>query len=98
MRTDDTTSRLEFAIDANQDEEYWFSIGRKQHEFLAYIPSVSSSTTLSWGATPENNTLDGAISLSGPRGSEDGSVQYATTESDGLLWSRTLFPVVHLRS
>ncbi len=84
MRTDDTTSRLEFAIDANQDEEYWFSIGRKQHEFLAYIPSVSSSTTLSWGATPENNTLDGAISLSGPRGSEDGSVQYATTESDGL--------------
>lgn len=84
MRTDGISSRKEFAIDAIQDQDYWFSIGRKQHELLAFVPSVGSSTILAWGRTPENNTLDGAISLSGPRGSENGSVRYATTESDGL--------------
>ena len=78
------SSRLEFAIDAIEDQDYWFSIGRKQRETTAYFPNFGSSTILSWGLTPENNTLDGAISLSGPNGSENGTVRYATTESDGL--------------
>ena len=84
MLTDGSSSRMEFAIDAIQNEEYWFSIGRIEHEIQAYVPGIGASTLLSWGATPDNNTLDGAISLSGPHGSESGSVQYATTESDGF--------------
>lgn len=83
-KTGGISSAQEFALDATQDEEYWFSLGRKKHEFLAYIPGIVSSTTLNWGNTPENNTLDGAVSLSGARGSQDGTVQYATTEVDGL--------------
>ncbi|MCY3885543.1 MAG: S8 family serine peptidase, partial [Gammaproteobacteria bacterium] len=84
MRNGGISGPMEFAMDATQDEDYWISIGRKQHETLAYIPAIGSGTSLNWGNTPENNTLDGAIALSGPRGSEQGSVQYATTESDGL--------------
>lgn len=84
MRTGDISSPQEFAMDATQDQEYWFSLGRKKHETLAYIPGIVSSTILNWGNTPENNTIEGAISLAGPRGSQSGSVQYATTEMDGF--------------
>ena len=69
----------ELVFEAEQDQEYVFSIGRDKKDFDAFSPQRFYTHNLNWGLTPENNTIDGAILLAGTVGSLSVNTQFATT-------------------
>lgn len=75
-------SGSEFVFEAVEGEEYSISAGRRVDSNEAYDYSSSYiGRGLWWGKTPENNSLGGAIVLTGAEGSVAGSNRLATTGS-----------------
>ena len=68
----------EFAFQATKEERYFLSVGYRNNTFSAFDSSYSKSV-LSWGPTPENDTIAGANSLAGASGVIRGSNEFATT-------------------
>lgn len=67
----------EFIFQATKGQRYFLSIGYRNNTFSAF-DSSSSKSALSWGPTPENDTITGAKSLAGTSGAVGGSNEFAT--------------------
>ncbi|MXX94322.1 MAG: S8 family serine peptidase, partial [Gammaproteobacteria bacterium] len=82
---DDTSySRHELLLDAEKDQEYYFSVGREKTDTDAFKLGSVNLHHFSWGIAPENNSMDGALLLTGSEGLIEGESRYATTAPIGL--------------
>lgn len=72
-------SQRELVLEAEQNVEYVFSIGLDKKDFEAFSTERIYRHSITWGETPENNTIDGAIVLVGTDGSLNVNTQFATT-------------------
>ena len=79
---DNSFSDNEFVIDAEEDEEYWISVGREKFASRAFENKWTAGS-LHWGSTPTNNTMGRATQLVGAEGEVTDTNLYATTETDG---------------
>lgn len=79
---DNSSSDNEFVIEAEEDEEYWISVGREKFAARAFENKWTVGS-LHWGATPTNNTVKRATQLVGEEGEVTDTNLYATTEIDG---------------
>lgn len=81
----DASGDREFVLEAEQDEEYAISVGRKLQEHVAYSYSrFRFHDHLNWGNTPDNDRASDGTRISDLSGQITGTGQYATTEADGL--------------
>ncbi|MDE0364059.1 MAG: hypothetical protein OXP09_00635 [Gammaproteobacteria bacterium] len=68
----------DFLIDATGGERYSMAVGFAGNDIAAFEQSYASAS-LTWGSTPDNDSLMGATALSGVSGSIAGSNAFATT-------------------
>ncbi|MYD46518.1 MAG: S8 family peptidase [Gammaproteobacteria bacterium] len=69
----------EFVLDVNSGTTYYIVIHRNSG--LEYSFDVSNNSFL-WGATPENDSISAATSISGTTGDASWALKYATTTPD----------------
>ena len=84
---------FEFLLDVTGGERYWISTGFGDRHSAAY-DMWEASAKLSWGATPDNDNVVGAVSISGASGSASGSNAFATGargERSDILGRSTLW-------
>lgn len=75
----------ELVFEAEQNEEYAISVGRKLRDNLAYSYNrFRFYDRLNWGNTPDNDRASDGTRISDLSGQITGTGQYATTEPDGL--------------
>ena len=68
---------FDFLLDATRGERYWISAGLGNTDLTAYRLSQASGK-LVWGATPNNDEVANAATISGVSGSVSGSSAFAT--------------------
>lgn len=78
----DLATETEFVIEAQQDEEFWISVGREKFDSYAFSNRWTNGE-LKWGPTPSNDTVEHATMLVGDRGELTDSTLFATSERDG---------------
>ncbi|MXW08161.1 MAG: S8 family serine peptidase, partial [Gammaproteobacteria bacterium] len=70
----------EFVLDATSGTTYYIVVHRNSG--LEYSRDRSENVSFQWGATPENDRISAASSLSGTTGSTSMTLKYATTTPD----------------
>ena len=89
----------ELVFEAEQNEEYAISVGRKLRDNLAYSYNrFRFYDRLNWGNTPDNDRASDGTRISNLSGQITGTGQYATTEPGRSLAPRLFLAMVHVRS
>ncbi len=96
IATNGTEMSSEFAFLAENDREYWVSVGVPTDDQWTFTGDFwrNPRVTLVWGPSPENDSLNHATLISGASGSVTGSSTFATSASGerrGVLGRSTLW-------